>query len=202
MGNSDETVYNIQTGNYRAIGKEAGYTAGGIAQAAIARAASNKCGDIIDKKRTSSVKGNGGRVQKRKLETGARNLDELSVDEILALDSEAEDLYEIIRNSSDDVAKISNQTGMPEWKIQRIKEHVFNNEHILSEGIGRFDADIEIADAWERLYNGNFNQNDLDLLNHEYYEQKFEGFFGTDYRAAHDRTLETGRVRDQYKEVK
>ena len=44
--------------------------------------------------------------------------------------------------------------------------------------------------------------NDLDLLNHEYYEQKFEGFFGTDYRAAHDRTLETGRVRDPYKEVK
>ena len=111
-------------------------------------------------------------------------------------------MYEIIRNSSDDVAKISNQTGMPEWKIQRIKDHVFNNEHILSEGIGRFDADIEIADAWERLYNGNFNQNDLDLLNHEYYEQKFEGFFGTDYRAAHDRTLETGRVRDPYKEVK
>lgn len=135
------------------------------------------------------------------METGGRNLDELSVDELLALDDEAAKLYEIIRNSSDDVARISSQTGIPEWKIQKIKDHVFINDHILRDRVGTFDPDIEIADAWERLMNGNYNQNDLDLLNHEYYEHRFEEFFGTDYGTAHNRTVETGRVWDPYKEV-
>ena len=64
-----------------------------------------------------------------------------------------------------------------------------------------FDADIEIADAWDRLANGYYNQNDLDLLNHEYYEYRFEEFFDTDYGTAHNRTVETGRVWDPYKKV-
>ena len=50
MGNSDETVYNVQTGNYRAIGKEAGYATGGIAQVALTRAVIKKCGELSDKK--------------------------------------------------------------------------------------------------------------------------------------------------------
>lgn len=140
-------------------------------------------------------------VPKTRLETGGRNLDGLSVDELLALDDEVARMYEIIRNSSDDVARISSQTGIPEWKIQKIKDHVFNNDHILRDRVGRFDLDIEIADAWEQLMNGNYNQNDLDLLNREYYEHRFEEFFGTDYETDHNRTVETGRVWDPYKEV-
>ena len=42
-------------------------------------------------------------------------------------------------------------TGMTEWKINRIKRHVFYNEHILDNGVKRFDADPEIADAWYSL---------------------------------------------------
>ena len=38
------------------------------------------------------------------------------------------------------------------------------------QGVKRFDADPEIADAWYRLTNGTYNQNDIDLLNHEYFE--------------------------------
>lgn len=49
--------------------------------------------------------------------------------------------------------------------------------------------------------NGNDNQNDLDLLNHEYYACRFEEFFNTDYSTAHHRTLETGRIWDPDKEV-
>ena len=90
---------------------------------------------------------------------------------------------------------------MEKWKIQKIKDYVFNNDHVLRDRVGRFDPDIEIADAWERLMNGTYNQNDLDLLIHEYYEHRFEEFFGTDYETAHNRTVETGRVWDPDKEV-
>ena len=102
---------------------------------------------------------------------------------------------------TDDIAKISTQTGIPKWKIQRIKNHVFENDHILRNGIGKFDPDIEIADAWNRLIDGNYTQNDLDLLNHEYYEHRFEEFFKSDYVTAHNKTVESGRIWDPYKEV-
>ena len=108
---------------------------------------------------------------------------------------------DMIRSTSDDVVQISHQTGIPEWKIQKIKEHVFYNDHILDDRIGRFDADIDIADAWERLRKGNYNQDDLDLLNHEYYEHRFEKFFDTDYANAHAKTGESGRVWDPDKEI-
>ena len=81
--------------------------------------------------------------------------------------------YENIRIDTTDISKIAQNTGMPEWKISRIKDHVFSNEHILDAGVKRFDADPEIADAWYRLTNGTYNQNDIDLLNHEYFESKF-----------------------------
>ena len=125
----------------------------------------------------------------------------LSAGEVLALYEEAERIYDRIRSTSDDVVQISHQTGIPEWKIQKIKEHVFYNDHILDDRIGRFDADIDIADAWERLRKGNYNQNDLDLLNHEYYEHRFEKFFDTDYANAHAKTVESGRVWDPDKEI-
>ena len=49
------------------------------------------------------------------------------------------------------VTIIAQNTGMPEWKISRIKEHVFSNEHILDSGVKRFDADPEIADASDEI---------------------------------------------------
>lgn len=135
------------------------------------------------------------------LQSGARNIEGLSVDKLLALDDEAAEVYESIRKTSDDISKIAGNTSIPEWKIQRIKTHVFYHEHILSDRIGRFDPDIEIADAWKRLESGNYNQNDLDLLEHEYFESKFESFYETDYRTAHDKTVESGREWNPYKEV-
>ena len=49
---------------------------------------------------------------------------------------------DMIRSTSDDVVQISHQTGIPEWKIQKIKEHVFWNDHILDDRISRFDAEL------------------------------------------------------------
>ena len=42
--------------------------------------------------------------------------------------------YENIRIDTTDISKIAQNTGMPEWKISRIKDHVFSNEHILDAG--------------------------------------------------------------------
>ena len=81
---------------------------------------------------------------------------------------------------------------MPEWKIKRIKDHVFNNDHFLEDGFRKFDSNVDMADAWKRLTEGKYNQKDLNLLNHEYFESRFESFFKTDYRTAHDKTVESG----------
>ena len=43
--------------------------------------------------------------------------------------------YENIRIDTTDISKIAQNTGMPEWKISRIKDHVFSNEHILDAGV-------------------------------------------------------------------
>lgn len=97
--------------------------------------------------------------------------------------------YEEIRALKDDVQMIAKNTGMQEFKIQRIKNHVFYDEHILRTGeIGRFGADPEMASAWDRLYKGDFIQNDLQLLEHEYFESKFEKLFKVDSGLAHDKT--------------
>lgn len=132
------------------------------------------------------------------MQTGGREID---FNEYVLKLEKVDKIYDEIRHSTDDISLISKNTGFPEWKIDRIKNHVFNNEHVLDAGIKKFDADVDIADAWKRLKEGNYNQNDLDLLNHEYFESKFEKIFDTDYRTAHDKTIESGRVWDPYKEV-
>ena len=84
---------------------------------------------------------------------------------------------------------------MPEYKIAKIKNHVFIDEsHLLDKGIGRVDPDAEIASAWDRLLKGDFIPNDIKLLEHEYFESKIEHIFKLAYRAAHKRTEDSGRV--------
>ncbi|MGG3897771.1 hypothetical protein [Aeribacillus composti] len=131
-----------------------------------------------------STKGTGN------VQTGGR---ELSIDEYLKQLDKAEEMYESFRKSKTDVQSIAKNTGMTEQRIQRIKEHLFIKEHIKEHGIGRFDPDYQIAQAWDRLQKGTYIKNDIDLLNHELFESKFEGIFKTDYRTAHDKTIESGR---------
>jgi len=82
------------------------------------------------------------------LQTGGR---ELSIDEYLKQLDKAEEMYESFRKSKTDVQSIAKNTGMTEQRIQRIKEHLFIKEHIKEHGIGRFDPDYQIAQAWDRL---------------------------------------------------
>ncbi|WP_313636999.1 hypothetical protein [Paenibacillus sp.] len=124
------------------------------------------------------------------VQTGGR---ELSVDEYLKRLDISDAMYESFRKSNVDVQSIAKNTGMSENRIQRIKDHLFFKEHIKEHGVGRFEADYEIAQAWDRLQKGTFKQQDIDLLNHELFESKFEGIFKTDYRTAHDKTVDSGR---------
>ncbi|WP_342462640.1 T7SS effector LXG polymorphic toxin [Bacillus sp. FSL R5-0286] len=125
-----------------------------------------------------------------RVQTGGR---ELSIDEYLKQLDKAEEMYESFRKTKADIKPISKNTGIPEHRIQRIKEHLFIKEHVKENGVGRFDSDYQIAQAWDRLQKGNYKKNDIDLLNHELFESKFEGIFKTDYRTAHDKTVESGR---------
>lgn len=60
-------------------------------------------------------------------------------------------MYDSFRILTTYVASIAKNTGMKESRVQRIKDHLFYNEHIKDHGVGRFDADYDIAQAWERL---------------------------------------------------
>jgi len=62
---------------------------------------------------------------------------------------------------TNDVSLISQNTGIPEFQIQTIKEHLFFKEHVLDRGVDRFDSDPAISEAWYRLKNDKFNPDDL-----------------------------------------
>ncbi|MBA3925683.1 T7SS effector LXG polymorphic toxin [Listeria rustica] len=130
-------------------------------------------------------------------ETGGRDLD---FEEYLRNLDKVDARYDSIRANKADVSIIAKNTEWSEWKVQKIKDHVFLKEHKKDSGIGRFDSDIEIADAWGRLEKGTYTKNDMNLLEHELFESKFEGIFKTDYRTAHDKTIKSGRIWDPFKE--
>ncbi|MCP3794702.1 WXG100 family type VII secretion target [Paenibacillus sp. CH40] len=128
---------------------------------------------------------------KTEVQTGGRN--DLSIDEYFRREAEADEMYDQIRASDSDVRAIAENSGMKESRVQRIKEHVFINEHIKSSGYERFHSDYEIAQAWDRLQKGLQTEKDMDLLNHELFESRFEGIFKTDYETAHKAAVRSGR---------
>lgn len=83
---------------------------------------------------------------------------------------------------------IAKNTGINADIIKQIKEHIFVNEHIVWDGIKRFDPDIDIGNAWERLVSNTFLKSDLELLKHEYAESIIMGKCTVSWRKAHDIT--------------
>ncbi|MDM5187372.1 hypothetical protein QUF99_08580 [Bacillus sp. DX4.1] len=72
-----------------------------------------------------------------------------------------------------------------EERINRIKEH------ILDRGVDRFDPNLGIARAWQRLEKGIHHENDIQLLKHGYFESQFERIFKTNYKTAHRKTVDS-----------
>ena len=106
----------------------------------------------------------------------------------------ADEAYDAIRASTTDVNAIAKNTGIKPSNIQKVKDHLFHNEHLLDRYvdygepavIGKFDSDIGIADAWKRLKTGNHTVDDLNLLKHETAEAWYMRNNGPGYTKAHD----------------
>ena len=119
--------------------------------------------------------------------TGGKH-DRGTVEWTLRRDDEAESYYDTMRSTNDDVRAIAKSIGWTEYSIARIKQHVFLDKHILDDGVRRFDADYNMAVAWQRLINGDYLDRDIMLLKHEYLESVVEKKYNLTYREAHDRT--------------
>lgn len=86
----------------------------------------------------------------------------------------AEMYYESVRHKTNDVSRISQNTGIPVEEIQRIKNYLFMDEHDLEDnGKRRFYPDFSIAQSWQRLESGkDILPHDLTLLRHEVEERR------------------------------
>lgn len=120
--------------------------------------------------------------------TGGRSIG----DKIAILDQHASELYMNIRNSNSDVTRIAENINIPDFQVQRVKDHVFHNSHQLDRGVAKFDPDLEIANAWNRLEAGTHTESDLLIFRHEHFESRFEGIFNTDYSTAHEAANRAG----------
>jgi len=121
--------------------------------------------------------------------TGGRTVKEEMARENLAIK-----MYEEIRNCSNDVQQIAKNLNLQEFQVQRVKDHLFYKKHQLDhgQGIGRFDPDLDIANAWKNFEKGVYSEADLKIFKHEHFESKFEGIFKTDYSTAHDAANRAG----------
>ncbi|WP_369261221.1 putative T7SS-secreted protein [Streptomyces sp. R35] len=116
----------------------------------------------------------------------------------------ADEAYDTIRSTDDidNVAATAAEHGFSRSDVEQIKNHLFHEEHLLdSYGdayMARFDANPRIAEAWQRLNNGNPHSADLDLLRHELYESNHMKTTGSQsYSAAHQATIDAGHTWDQ-----
>lgn len=90
-----------------------------------------------------------------------------------AAEKHAIQYYESVRRMKTDTTRISKATGISQDKIDKIKKHVFIAEHDLIEGHKRFDPSYDMAQSWQRLINGSFEEKDIVLLKHEYAELRY-----------------------------
>jgi hypothetical protein len=71
----------------------------------------------------------------------------------------ADEAYEAIRQRTTDVETIARNTGIKPENIQKVKDHIFYEEHLLDRYVDvgvpaemrRFDSELGIANAWKRL---------------------------------------------------
>lgn len=81
--------------------------------------------------------------------------------------------YESVRHMTTDTSNIAKHTGISQDKIDKVKRHIFIDEHDLITGRKRFDPSYEMAQSWQRLINGTYEKKDIVLLKHEYAELRY-----------------------------
>ena len=91
---------------------------------------------------------------------------------------------------------IARNTGCKAVNIQKIKQHLFYEEHLLDRYVElgvpaimqRFDSDLGIANTWKRLEQGHVTAADRQLLRHEAAEAYLMRRWGDpSYHRAHTR---------------
>ena len=107
---------------------------------------------------------------------------------------EADEAYDIIRNRTDDIQLISQNTGFKASNIEKIKNHLFYDTHKKYDAYGddmiewgRLDSDAKIAESWNRLIEGAHGLDDIKLLKHEAAERKILEIWGPGSGKAHQR---------------
>jgi hypothetical protein len=116
----------------------------------------------------------------------------------------ANQAYGSFRASDDELPAIATTAapyGFSSEDIATIKNHVFRDDHLLDSygdsTVGRFDANPRMAEAWQRLANGDPHPADIDLLRHERFEAGFMAGTGDpSYGRAHAATNEAGYTWD------
>lgn len=119
------------------------------------------------------------------------NLSDMSVYDLNNILSEK--IYASIRDSDTDICDIAKNLGYKAEHIEKIKDHVFYNEHDLDSyaHLGdpterkRFDPDLNQALAWKRLEAGIHIPKDIIWLKHEFREQSYESKHNSGYSEAH-----------------
>lgn len=98
---------------------------------------------------------------------GALNADSAAAGE------HAERYYSFIRTTVADIPRIAENTGIAAEIIEKVKNYLFLELHDLGGETKRFDPSYEIAQSWQRLWQGKAILNhDLTLIRHESYEME------------------------------
>lgn len=109
--------------------------------------------------------------------------------------------YGLVRSMKTDCKRIALNTGFREKDIQRVKNHVFYEEHELEDGFRKFDPDYEMAQSWQRLIDGReIKTRDIILLQHEFIESIFMAE-GLGYDDAHEKAQDIYSYANALKEV-
>jgi uncharacterized protein YukE len=167
------------------------------------RGIAGKVGELVEKLQALLGRlGHGGRDGDVVLQTGGelrRPRGDIDFEE-----EWAERAYETFRNSDDELPGIiatAGEYGFSADDITQIKNHVFRDEHLLDRygdsTVARFDANPRMAEAWQRLAEGDPHPADIDLLRHERFESDHMASTGDpSYGRAHDATNDAGYTWD------
>lgn len=98
------------------------------------------------------------------------------IDDVNPADARA---YDAIRANTGDTARIAENTGIPQNRLDQVKDHLFHREHDLPTGPGQtqrgnFSPDPLVADLWAKAEAGTLTPQEAQSFNrlmaHEYVE--------------------------------
>lgn len=102
-----------------------------------------------------------------------------------------------------EVERLDGSTGFSAAEVGRIRDHIFFEEHPLSDYDGgivhrRYDASPDMAEAWLRLRSGHALPEDVALLEHESAEAAYyDAHPGATYEEAHQAANEVSNWQNQ-----